>query len=343
MISVSVVLKCIAMNKFKNFVGIDISKEYFDAVLLSPNRTSIHNQFRNDLQGVKAFQKWLKSEKVNFEETLICMEHTGMYGKILSKTLIASGFSIWIEMSFRIIRSMGIQRGKNDKIDAERIARYAQKNQEDARLYKAPKKVLEKIRALLALREKLVVFRASLLKNVKEMKSFDADISKMNERHQKATIKGLDNDIKKIEKQLDILVSEDENVEKIYTQASSVPGVGKFTALLLICFTNEFTLFETPRQLACYCGVVPFEYTSGKSVRAKPKVHHMANKQLKKQFHMCALSSIVHHSEMKEYYQRKVEEGKNKMLVINNIKNKIIHRICVCVKENRLYITKNIA
>lgn len=343
MISVSVVLKFIVMNKFKHFVGIDISKEYFDTVLLSPIGTSIHNQFCNDLKGVKSFQKWLKSEKVSFEETLVCMEYTGMYGKILSKHLISFGLNLWMEMSFRIIRSMGVQRGKNDKIDAERIAKYAQKNQEEALPYRAPKKVLEKIRALLGLREKLVAFRATLLKNVKEMKFFDAEISKINEKHQKATIKGLNADIKKIEKQLEVFIAEDENIETIYKQTTSVPGVGKITALLLICFTNEFTLFEKPREIACYCGVVPFEYTSGKSVRGKPKVHFMANKKLKKQLHMCALSSIVHHSEMKIYFQRKVAEGKNKMLVLNNVRNKIIHRICACVRENKLYEIRNVA
>lgn len=331
------------MSKFKHFVGIDISKEYFDAVLLSPNETSIHNQFANDLKGVKSFIKWLKSEKVNFEETLICMEHTGMYGKILSGNILAFGLTLWVEMSFRIIRSMGVQRGKNDKIDAERIAKYAQKNNEEAVFYIAPKKSLEKIRALLALREKMVFFKASLLRNVKELKSFDLEISKANEKHQKATIKGLVADINKIEKQLDVFISEDENIEKIYIQFTSVPGVGKITALLLICFTNEFTMFKTPRELACYCGVVPFEHTSGKSVRGKPKVHFMANKKLKKQLHMCALSNIAHNTEMKTYFDRKVKEGKNKMLVLNNIRNKIVHRICACVRENKLYEVRNVA
>ncbi len=266
-----------------------------------------------------------------------------MYGKILSKVLIASNFNLWIEMSFRILRSIGVQRGKNDKIDAERIARYAEKNQEKALLYKAPKKSLEKIRALLALREKMVVFKASLLRNVKEMKIFDLEISKTNNSYQKATVKALDADIKKIEKQLEVYISEDSNLEKIYTQITSVPGVGNITALLLICFTNEFTVFNTPRELACYCGVVPFEYTSGKNVRAKPKVHFMANKKLKKQLHMCALSSITHHSEMRAYFNRKVQEGKNKMLVLNNVRNKIVHRICACVRQNRLYEVKNVA
>ncbi|WP_375605773.1 transposase [Flavobacterium davisii] len=127
---------------------------------------------------------------------------------------------------------------------------------------------------------------------------------------------------------------------KRFEKATSVVGIGKVTALLLICFTNEFTMYENPRQLACYCGVVPFEYSSGKSVRAKPKVHYMANKTLKKQLHMCALSSITAKGELKDYFERKVAEGKNKMLVINNIRNKLIHRVCACVRNNKLYERK---
>lgn len=330
------------MNKFIHFIGIDISKEYFDVFLLSDGK-QIHNQFINDAKGVRTFLSWIKKEKVTNENTLICMEHTGMYGKILSSILAANNYNLWIEMSFRIIRSCGVQRGKSDKIDSERIARYALKNQEDANLFKAPKKVLEKIRTLLSLREKMVVFKASLLRNSKEIKSFDKEICNITERHQKQTIKGLDLDIKKIEKQLDTLITEDADLENIYQNVTSVPGIGKVTALLLICFTNEFTSFKTARELACYCGVVPFEYTSGKSVRAKPKVHHMANKKLKKQLHMCALSSTMHNPEMKTYFNRKVEEGKNKMLVLNNIRNKLIHRICACVKENRQYQLREIA
>jgi hypothetical protein len=82
---------------------------------------------------------------------------------------------------------------------------------------------------------------------------------------------------------------------------------------------------------------VPFEYTSGKSVRAKPKVHYMANKILKKQLHMCALAAVTYDPEMKAYYSRKVKEGKHKMLVINNVRNKLVHRVCACIRENRMY------
>ena len=54
----------------------------------------------------------------------------------------------------------------------------------------------------------------------------------------------------------------------------------------------------------------------------------MANKTLKKRLHLGALAAINHDPQIKEYYQRKVAEGKSKMLVINNVRNKLIHRVC---------------
>jgi transposase len=333
------------MNKFKHFLGIDVSKEYFDAVVIlnGDKRNTIHNQFVNDYKGIQALRKWLKEQNATFENTLICLEHTGMYGKLLIKYLMVFKFDLWVEMSLKIIRSIGVQRGKNDKIDAERIAYYAMKNVDEAVLYKAPRKEVDKIRNLLSLREKLVVTKASLLRNVKELNSFDLEVAKLSEKLQKSTIKGIETDLQKIEKQLDKIINEDENLSRIFKISTSVTGVGKVTTLFLICFTNEFTMYITPRQLACYAGVVPFEHTSGKSVRSKPKVHYMANKKLKKQLHMCALSAVTSDPELKIYYNRKVEEGKSKMLVINNVRNKLVHRLCACIKENRTFEKRQIA
>jgi len=63
----------------------------------------------------------------------------------------------------------------------------------------------------------------------------------------------------------------------------------------------------------------------------------MANKLLKKQLHLCALAALTHDPELKAYYNRKVEEGKHKMLVINNIRNKLIHRVCAVIKRQQPY------
>ncbi|WP_428225899.1 transposase [Flavobacterium sp.] len=83
--------------------------------------------------------------------------------------------------------------------------------------------------------------------------------------------------------------------------------------------------------------MAPFEHTSGKSIKGKSRVSNMANKKLKKRLHMCALAAATYDPELKAYYQRKVAQNKNKLLILNNIKNKLIHRICSCIKENRCY------
>lgn len=327
------------MKEFKHFLGIDVSKDFFDVVIIlnSDKKNKIHNQFVNNNDGLKSLVVWLKSNLATSKNTLVCLEHTGMYGNIIIQHLLGSKFKIWVEMSLKIIRSLGIQRGKNDKVDAQRIALYAMKNVEEAQLYEPSRKVVEKIRTLLGIRDHLVTTRALLIKNSNELKGFEPELARVYQKHTRDTLSGINKDLKSIEKELDQIVKSDEQLNNLFEKTTSVVGIGKITALYLICFTNEFKHYQTPRQLACYCGVVPFEHTSGKSIRTRPKVHYMANKTLKKHLHLCAMSCISSDQQIKEYYQRKVAEGKNKMLVLNNVRNKLIHRICAYIRDNKIY------
>jgi transposase len=331
------------MSKSKEFIGIDISKETFDVVLLQQGKEPTHEVFENSVPGCKRFLKWLSKRNVDSQNCLVCAEHTGMYVNIVAAVLTKNNVPLWLEMSYRIIRSSGIQRGKSDKIDALRIAQYAERHQDQAVLYTPKDAVITKISSLLKLRDKLVRSKASLLRTVNEYKSFDKEVARILAENQRRTTKAMEKDIAAVDHQIDNLIKSDESYAKLFNQVSSVSGVGKVTALTLICYTNAFTSFENPRQLACYCGVVPFEHTSGKSVKGRPRVHYMANKNLKQLLHMCALSASRNDIELHSYYTRKVSEGKSKMLVLNNIRNKIVHRICACVREDRIFETRKVA
>ncbi len=93
-----------------------------------------------------------------------------------------------------------------------------------------------------------------------------------------------------------------------------------------------------------YSGVAPFEYSSGSSIRGRTKVNHMADKKMKSLLQMCALSAIKHDPQLKVYYQKKEKEGKNKMLIFNNIRNKIIQRVfCVVNRKTPFVNTFNYA
>lgn len=106
------------MSKFKHLPGIDVSKYSFDTVvILDGNKEkTIHSQFVNDYKGIKTLCKWLKEQGATSENTLVCLEHTGMYGKLIIKYLMIYNFSLWVEMSLKIIRSIGVQRGKTIKL-----------------------------------------------------------------------------------------------------------------------------------------------------------------------------------------------------------------------------------
>jgi len=118
---------------------------------------------------------------------------------------------------------------------------------------------------------------------------------------------------------------------------TSIQGVGQITACEIILTTNEFKHIKQPRQYACYAGVAPFEHSSGKK-QSRARVSHMANKKVKKLLHLAALAAIRCNKDLKTYYTRIVQEGKNKMLVSNAVRNKLIHRLFACIKNNRPYI-----
>ena len=48
--------------------------------------------------------------------------------------------------------------------------------------------------------------------------------------------------------------------------------------------------------------------------------------------------AIMHNSEMKKYYNKRVEQGKHKMCVINIIRNKLLSRIFAVVNRKTPYV-----
>jgi transposase len=323
-------------SDFRYFVGIDISKQSFDVAIINEKATKSF-RFENTLKGSKAFLRLLKNQRIPIEQTIICMEHTGIYARMLITKLLQVQANFCVEMSLRINRSLGIQRGKNDKIDAVRIAQYAIKNAGELELYKPIPEILEKIKTLIKIRQQLVNFKADLNKYPNEVKQFDKELGKLALKQVKNTNKCLEKEIKRIEAELKEYILSDEKLNKTVGLVTSVTGIGIITALYFIVYTNFFTKYQDAKQLACYCGVVPFEHTSGSSVQKRSRVHHMANKTMKKHLHLCALVAVRHDPDLKIYYQRKTAEGKNKMLVLNNVRNKLVLRVAAVVKRQKPY------
>ena len=327
--------------KFKFFVGIDVSKDTLDIGLLNTvnSETVNHQQVGNNDVGIVAMFKWLQEQEgFSIEETLFCLEHTGMYNYPLLQFFSQQRASVWVENPIQIKKSLGLQRGKNDKVDAIRIAQYAYRSKEQAKLWQPAREVVNKLKHLAALRERLVETRKRLLTPIEELfKVGNETMAKVLERSMRKTMKGLDKDLEAIEVQMKDVIDRDDELKKLYGLITSVVGIGFVTAVNLIVYTNEFRLFSNHRQFACYSGVAPFEYRSGSSIRGRTKVSHMANKKMKRYLHMASLTGIKLDEGLKAYYERKVIEGKNKMSVLNAIRNKLLARIFAVVNRRSAY------
>ena len=324
--------------KITNFIGIDVSKKTLDIALVNDGKVIKVTKVQNNKEGVKAM---IKKFNVDITNSLFCMEHTGIYCNILLDYLSNKQAEIWLESAVQIQRSQGITRGKNDKIDAQRIALYASKNHENARLWKPSREILVNLKHLQETRERLIRAIQQIEQPLNEGKTFIKQCyQKSMEKACRASLRTLKNDLKGIEQTMLDLITADENLKNLYDIVTSVDGIGKVTATQIIITTNEFEDFTEAKKYACYAGVAPFEHTSGTSVRGKTRVSHLANKDIKRLLHMAALSVIRKPGELHDYYLRKVDEGKNKMSVINAVRNKIILRVFACVRDNRMYEKK---
>jgi transposase len=331
--------------KYRFFIGIDVSKLTFDVAVLGSDKSQVitHQSFSNDVKGIKGMTDFLRKTFSGYsqEEALFCMEATGIYCNALLNFFKDSSASVWVENSVQIKRSSGIARGKQDKIDAQRIALYAYRNADAAKLWKPARAVLEQIRNLTSLRDRMVQAQKKLQSPIDEFEAVgEIKMAKLLSKSISKSLRAIDADIKNIELQITSLMKQDESLNHLFKLVTSVVGIGFVTATNLIIHTNEFTTMNNSRKLACYCGVAPFPHQSGTSIRGKTRVSHMANKKLKTNLHMAALTAIKFDSELKGYYERKVAEGKHKLSVLNAVKSKLLARVVSVVNNNQEYVRK---
>jgi len=328
------------MKQYNHFFGVDVSKKTID-VTHAENQQFTHRQFSNDDDGMKLLSNWMIEIKSIFEDSLFCMEATGLYCFPLTQFLTTNCIDTWIEHAAQIKNATALARGKNDKVDSQRIAVYATKNLDRLRLWKPMDTTLDKIKHLAKLRDRLVETKKRLATPIKEFEDVgNTEMAKLLTKTIKSSLAAIDKDLKNIESKIISIINEDDNLKVLYRIITSVVGIGFVTATNLMIHTNGFAVLNDTRKLACYCGVAPFAYSSGSSVRGKTKVHYMANKKLKSNLHMASLTAIKLDVDIKIYYERKVAEGKNKMSVLNAVKNKLLARVVAVVNKRQDYVQK---
>ena len=220
---------------------------------------------------------------------------------------------------------------------------YAYRFRDRIRLWQPPRPVIQQLAFLSATRQRLIQVYNQLASPLAEQQHFvNPALQKQLQKSCKASLSALEKDRKAIDQAIDTLIEEDGYLKELFGLITSVPGIGVATATEVIISTagrprNELKTITDPKKMACHAGVAPFEYRSGVSIRSRPGVSQHTRKRLKSLFHLGAISAIRVKGELRDYYQRKVGEGKSKMSVINAVRNKLIHRMYAVVRRGEKY------
>lgn len=332
--------------KFTFSVGCDVGKEKLFLCIVDVHGKCIYEvNIKNKDEAITAFIKQLKKrlELIDLAPVLLCMEHTGIYKNKLLRIWLSQAGQVSVVAAQKIASSLAGDQGwdeKNDWLDARRIAEYSIRFADKLKLYRLKQVSLRKLEHLQRQRERIIKVLHILEVPIKEANGFlDVRILDSMSINQEVSIKALKEDLKKIEKQLQNIIEQDEKLYKLFNQICSVAGVGPVTAREVLIATHGFTKFN-PKQakaFARYAGVVPRDWSSGKSVRKRKINNNRINQRLKNLLTMGALSAAVASGELAIYYQRKRAEGKAHLSVINAIRNKIILRVFAVVRNQVTY------
>lgn len=323
------------------FIGIDVSKTTLDVALqsLEGHLNSNHVVIENNAKGFKAMATWLKEKKINNQDVLICMEHTGIYADKVVDFLEKKNIAYTLQNALHVKKSLGLVRGKSDKVDSFRLADFCYEKRTTIKESKKPSENIIVLKHLFMERRKLVGSQA-------QYKQIRSEIAihqgKGFIKRKDRLIKDFQQAIDEIEKEMMEIIKSDPDIFCNFILLMSIIGIGMVNALGTIIYTNNFKNFSDPRAYACYVGVAPFPHSSGSSIHKRKSVSKMGRLHLKADLSQAAKSAILYDPQHKAYFKRKFNGKKgaesNYGIVLNAVKFKLICRIFSIIRRQTPFV-----
>jgi len=323
------------MKNWDFTLGVDVSKNTLD---ISCAELKEHIQIKNGSEGFLQLCKWCRQLKIDLKKSFFVMEYTGGYEYRLLQFCESRNLAFTRIPGLAIKNSLGISRGKNDKVDSSRIAQYGEEKHKLLRASKPPNAAIISLKQLLNFRKRLVRENAGYESSLQEREHMycpgkrDIVIRTLEQK-----IKANEKYIAAVENEMMKIVTADEKISTNYKLITSIKGIGKVNGLMTIAYTENFTCFDNPRNYAVYVGVVPFDHSSGTSIKGRKRISHIANKELKQELNQAARSALQWDKEIRTYAENKLKTKCYK-IVLNNIKFKLILRMFAVVKRGEMYV-----
>lgn len=305
-------------NKQRYILGIDISKNHFDAALLLPTGKRKNKKFRNQPSGFEELHAWLSTCQA--EPLHACMEATNTYGHRLAEFLYDGGFDVSMVNPARIkgYAQGELLRTKTDKQDAALIARFCQALSPslwipEPRNVRELKALVRRLDALLEMRQQ----------EVNRLEVADPIVHPDIEAH----IAVLTTRITQLRDAIREHIDNDPGLREQKELLLSIPGIGEKTVATVLSYFAAIERFSSAKQLASFCGVAPREIQSGTSINRYGRMSKVGPAQLRKALFFPAMVALKHNPLLLAMRDRLLAGGKPKMVIIGAAMRKLIHLI----------------
>lgn len=316
------------MAKVTTFTGIDISKLSFDVCILTEGDKEKQKQFVYDKEGMEALVQWLPAD------SHCVMEATGIYHLRLACHLSEKGIAVSVVNPLVIKRfsQMRLTRAKTDRSDARMIAAYGKTEQ--PALWQPPKAYQVKLQQMDALLQQLQKQHSALLCQ-REAFTAGGMMDKEVKQILQTSVSHLDKQILRLENNMEVIITEHQG--QMADNITTIPGIGKKTAIVLMVLSDCFQKFRNYKQLSAYVGLSPRIYESGTSIKGKAKICRMGMSRIRALLYVCAWSASRYNKACKELYERLTAAGKPKKLALVAVANKLIKQVFAIATGNTQY------
>lgn len=308
-------------------LGIDIAKGKFD-VSLEVNGKAKKKQFANNPEGYTQLSVWLK--QLSIEQVHACMEATGTYGEALAEYLYDLGQTVSVVNPARIKghAQSQMKRHKTDELDAEVIRHFCETQTPEA--WKPPTPEIKALRGLVRRLDDLVAMHTQELNRLKSgalTAAVQASVEQM--------LAYLEQQITDLEHQIDEHIDQHPELKHQIELITSIPGLGKRTAVKLVAEFMDIAGYADARSLAASVGVTPSQHRSGSSVNGITHISKIGNATLRGAMWWPAISAMKHNPVIREFVTKLRKAKKHNFAIIIAVIRKLIHLVYGVIKNDK--------
>lgn len=338
------------MEVLKQVLGIDVAqKELVVSLGRMVEDLSIdlyaYKVFRNNEKGFLSLLEWVKKQTNDTKKVRFVMEATGVYHQKFAYYLDEKGYEVCVVLPNKISNYMRTLDNKTitDKTCSEAIAQFGLERKLD--LWHRPRSIYKNLQQLTRERDQ-IVFERSMVKNHLHAEQSEAEPNESSILRINTRINFLSGQEKEIKKEIENWVNKDSALKQEIENICTIPGIGEFTAVIILAETNGFELIRNKRQLTSYAGLDVKEKQSGTSVKGKPRISKIGNRHLRKAMHLPSLTAVRWDDNYRDLYARIISKQGIKMKALIAVQRKLLEMVYTIFKNkcpyDKEYETKRI-